>query len=91
MKITLKNALKSVDMSLQPAEKLKIGGMAACAWVYELPVYDGAYRVVPKAGKEQVLKTKEKTMIDDVTVEKVPFYEVSNLSGGTTCYIAEEV
>lgn len=52
--------------------------------------YTGEYVVIPKAHKETVLETKDKTMADDVTVRKVPYYETSNQTG-TTIYIASEV
>lgn len=52
--------------------------------------YTGEYVVIPKAHEETVLETKDKTMADDVTVRKVPYYETSNQTG-TTIYIASEV
>ena len=52
--------------------------------------YTGAYTVIPKAYEETVLQTKEKRMLDDVTVTEIPYYETSNISG-TTVYIAGEV
>ncbi len=48
--------------------------------------YSGPYRVVP-SGNEQKLYTSEKVMADDVTVESIPYFEVSNASGGTTAII----
>ena len=53
-------------------------------------IYDGPYQVTPKADVAQTLHTINKTMINNVTVYKVPYYEVSNLTGKTV-YIAEEV
>ena len=48
--------------------------------------YGGDYDVVP--GREgTVLKTQDKVLDDDVVVHPIPFFRVSNLSGGTTCYI----
>lgn len=52
--------------------------------------YDGPYSVTPKV-EEQVLHTQHKQMTDDVTVKAIPVYRVSNNSGGTTVYIANEV
>lgn len=52
--------------------------------------YAGNYEVIPKT-ENQVLKTKDKLMSDDVTIKEIPFFEVSNLAGGTTCYIGKEV
>lgn len=52
--------------------------------------YSGDYVVTPKV-KAQTLSTKQKVMLDDVTIKEVPVYRVSNNSGGTTVYIAREV
>ena len=52
--------------------------------------YNGEYVVKPKMFEGTVLPTKDKTMTDDVTVLEVPYYEVTNQSGGTTVYIATE-
>ena len=51
--------------------------------------YDGPYEVTPTVDK-QILPTKLKTMEDDLTVNSVPYYEVSNQFGDTV-YIASEV
>ena len=55
-----------------------------------LPYYDGDYNVVPKV-TSQVLSTKNKSMRNDVTVEEVPYAEVSNPQGGLTATIAYEL
>lgn len=52
----------------------------------EHETYDGNYRVRP-TGDEQRLLTSDKLMTDDVIVESIPYYEVSNTSGGTTAII----
>lgn len=52
--------------------------------------YDGEYTVTPKV-EAQTLPTKEKVMLDDVTVKAIPFFNVSNTSGGSTVYIGSEV
>ena len=53
-------------------------------------IYRGEYEVTPKAAEAVILDTKYKTMIDDVTVKKVPYFEVHN-DNGKTAYIAMEV
>lgn len=53
----------------------------------EIESYDGDYIVIPKAFTEQVLETKEKKMEDNVTVKEIPYYETSNIEGGSTVYI----
>ena len=52
--------------------------------------YTGEYVVTPKAHSETILETQDKTMIDNVRVLKVPYWETSNLFDGKTAYIAEE-
>ena len=56
----------------------------------EYPVYNGNYRVTPKV-TQQSLPTKNKVLVDDVTVNEIPFYNVENTSGGRTVFIAKEV
>lgn len=57
---------------------------------YTAPIYQGSYDVIPKV-IEQYLDTDNKTMIDDVTVRAIPYYETSNESGGYTVYIANSL
>lgn len=45
--------------------------------------YNGDYTVFPKIDMEQTLKTKNKSMVDDVHVMEVPISEVSNKYGKT--------
>lgn len=49
--------------------------------------YAGPYEVTPLAFTEQKLPTKNKNMLDDVTVFEIPYDEVSNPTG-TTVVIA---
>lgn len=53
--------------------------------------YEGPYEATPKARAQTILETSGKFMDDDVTVLEIPYYETSNLAGGTTAYIAKEV
>lgn len=53
----------------------------------DFPTYHGPYEVTPTMEK-QILGTKQKALLDNITVNKIPIYETSNLSGGTTVYIA---
>lgn len=52
--------------------------------------YEGTYQVTPKVKDEVVLPTKGKTLRDDVTVLKIPQFEVSNEEGGKTLIIGDE-
>lgn len=56
-------------------------------WTAEkLPIYEEEYSVTPSA-TPQTLPTAGKTMTDNLTVEEIPYYEVSNDEGGTTVNI----
>lgn len=55
-----------------------------------LPNFDGEYTVTPKI-YAQTLETKNKSMIDDLVVNQIPYSEVSNPSGGNTVNIAYEL
>ena len=57
----------------------------------KLPTYDGEYLVTPKPFTDQVLATKNKSLIDDVTVLEIPYSEVSNPEGGITANIGYEL
>lgn len=52
--------------------------------------YTGEYNVIPKAKEEVILETKNKKMMNDVTVKKIPYFQTSNESGQTV-YIGGEV
>lgn len=56
----------------------------------DIPEYEGAYSVTPKV-VEQRMETKNKVMTDDVTIKSIPFFNVSNESGGNTVFIGNEV
>lgn len=57
----------------------------------DLPKYDGEFTVIPSANDEQVLQTAAKYVSSDIRVNKIPYAEVSNNSGGTTATIGNEV
>lgn len=64
------------------AKTINIGG--ADDSNYE--VYEGAYIVTPSVSN-QTLETANKLMQSDVTIEEIPYAEVSNNSGGKTASI----
>lgn len=49
--------------------------------------YDGSYDVIPSIN-EQVLKTAQKTMKQNLTVNAIPYSVTTNLTGGKTATIA---
>lgn len=52
--------------------------------------YEGSYKAVPQV-TAQTLETSHKYLIDDITICEIPFFNVSNTSGGSTVYIGKEV
>lgn len=51
------------------------------------PRYEGEYEVIPSLAEDIKLETAKKVMTDDVTVKKLPRYDVANEAGGTTVYL----
>ncbi len=56
----------------------------------DVEAYGGSYEVTPKVTREQTLETKRKVMKDNVTVHKMPQFEVSNEAGGYTLILGDE-
>lgn len=52
--------------------------------------YEGEYDITPSAYNDKVLATRNLVMTKDVTVRKIPQFEVSNASNGKTLIIGEE-
>lgn len=52
--------------------------------------YEGKYEVVPAVTAQQ-LETKQKFLTEDIKIREIPFFNVSNTSGGSTVYIGKEV
>ena len=52
--------------------------------------YEGDYVVTPKL-TAQKLPTKNKVLLEDMSIKEIPIYRVTNQTGGTTIYIAKEI
>lgn len=59
--------------------------------VVGLEIYDGEYTVHSEAHEVQTLPTAHKQLTKNIIVEKIPYFETSNLSDGITAYIGSEV
>ena len=68
---------------------LSLKGLLSNVTDSEAIYYDGDYVIHPSSKARTVLETKGKKMKGDVTINKIQYTEVSNLSGGTTVYIGE--
>lgn len=51
------------------------------------PPYTGEYEITPKFDSKVSLSTANKVMRENVTVHKVPRYDISNEAGGTTVFL----
>lgn len=49
--------------------------------------YTGETEVESKPFEDQILQTENRTLTTNILVKKIPVYETSNQSGGTTVYI----
>ena len=67
-----------------------LSGVVSIPAAITVPFYEGEYVVTPKVEYDSVLSTNGKQMRQDVTVLKIPQFEVSNESGGKTLIIGEE-
>lgn len=52
--------------------------------------YEGDYEITPSTYTDKVMATQNMVMTRDVTVRKIPQFEVSNTSNGKTLIIGEE-
>ena len=79
--------INNINIGFKPVNSIKIGFNVG--GTSQRPPYTGEYEVTPKTYDEQVLPTKNKRMIDNLTVKKIPQFEVSN-EYGYTLIIGEE-
>ena len=83
-KINIK--LREIDQSFKPN----------CGEIHKVieyvggEVYEGEYIVTPKV-TGQTMPTKDRVLVEDMTIKPIPFFNTSNNSGGTTVYIGSEV
>lgn len=94
MTIEVRNAQKqSIDVVIGnvPRQDIDIKQDTIVVPVYkDVSLYEGDYEVTPKV-IEQTLPTAEKLLSEDVTIKEIPYFEVSNTSGGNTVFIGNEV
>ena len=65
-------------------------GSLTTAYTTSAETYEGEYEVTPTVDG-MVLPTNNKVMTDDLTVKAIPFYNVSNTSGGSTVFIGSDL
>lgn len=72
------------------AAKGELHGTLSAGTVVGVELYEGAYTVCSAVQGAQELPTANKHLVKNITVEKIPYYETSNLSDGITIYIGDE-
>lgn len=73
------------------ATRATLHGTLSAGTVIGVELYEGAYTVHSEAHEVQILPTANKQLTKNITVEKIPYFETSNLSDGITAYIGSEV
>lgn len=53
-------------------------------------IYDGEYSFVPSANSSIIINTYQKLLLYDMVIQKIPYAETENESGGTTVIIARD-
>lgn len=82
---------KRITLSSPQSETLKLKNPVNVIYQSEsADIYQGDYQVTPKTYEAVELHTKTKVMRDNVTVHKIPQYEVSNDCGGKTLIMGDE-
>ena len=56
-----------------------------------IDTYTGDYTVRSQVDADYELATAQKYLSKNITVEKIPYYETSNLADGLTVYIGKEI
>lgn len=86
---TLTAAKGELHGTLSPG-RANLHGTLSARTVIGTELYEGAYAVHSAAHEVQELPTANKHLVKNITVEKIPYYETSNLSDGITIYIGDE-
>ncbi|WP_304222661.1 hypothetical protein [Phascolarctobacterium succinatutens] len=73
------------------ATSATLHGTLSARSVIGVEIYDGEYTVHSEAHEVQTLPTANKQLVKNIIVEKIPYFETSNLSDGITAYIGSEV
>ena len=80
--VKFENLNKPIKVDFESASKIVI--------VDTTEHYKGNYEVTPKI-TPQVMQTRNLIMDNDVLINKIPYFETGNNSGGNTVYIGSEV
>lgn len=86
LKINFEENLQNIKLQFDESNQFAADFGEVYVTTEDVEYYSGSYQVTPTT-EDQVLKTKEKLMLNDLTVCAIPYSEVSNLAGGKTAAI----
>lgn len=88
VEITSKRPEIAIDLSegQRKQVEIEIGAPHSGA---NYPVYDGPVAITPEAYIFKVLQTEKKTVMENIVVLPIPYFQTSNPQGGNTIYIGE--
>lgn len=72
-----------VDISLGVTEQEQVKLVIAEGGGSEYPYYVGETTVTPKVNEAVELETARTTLLENIVVEEIPYYETSNVKGKT--------
>ena len=88
VEITPKKPEISIDLSKGIKKQIEIEIGETHSGV-EYPKYTGPAIVTPAAYIMQVLQTEKKSVMENIMVLPIPYFQTSNPQGGNTVYIGE--
>lgn len=88
VEITSKHPEITIDLTKGPKKQVEIEIGAPHSGV-AFPVYNGPTTVIPEAYEMQILQTEKKSVMENIVVLPIPYFQTSNPQGGNTVYIGE--
>lgn len=73
-------------VTFEETEQSFVTGFDSIYRISGLPFYEGEYVITPSV-EAQLMETANTQMKNDVTIEAIPYYEVSNEHNGLTAVI----
>lgn len=80
------SSLQSVTGDISKALTIS-GSVTPGAFYHSLPIYEGVYQVTSLPTLDLILQTGGKQLQSNIVVNKIPYFETTNDSGGYTVTI----
>ena len=72
-----------IPLKIKEPERIKLKVSEGDGGGGDYPYYTGDITVTPKVRESVELKTKDTIVLQNITVEEIPYYETSNVKGIT--------